>query len=511
MKRILLLILIAALTLFIFSCGKDSGNSNDPIQEKEDTPDVNVNANINITEENSPDPTEAQQELFTPKDVNYGGYKFRMIGFDSFSGSWKAVTYSEIIAEEENGDPINDAIYKRNRAVEDLYNIEIALAPGVSYSARDTHANTVLRSIKSGDDDYDAGLIIGYQMPKILTTPNALIDFKSIQSLDLTSGWWDKKSVKELSVANSLYAIVGDISLYSAFGTVMIYANKNLIQEFDLDDPYKLVRDGKWTWDKLGEMCKAVVKDLDGDNKITYKDQIGIMSESHSLIYSLVAGGQRLTVKDSDDYPVLKINDERTSTGIDTVIGVLRDKDFNMNTGDVTGYGNAFFEFTMPKFRDSQALFFYHQLYTALNLREMEADFGILPAPKLDASQEGYNSVASEWWITYLFVPQTNTDIERTGVILDAMGYYSQKYIMPAFYDVTVTNKLVRDEGSVEMLDIILKNRVYDLASVYNWGDITVIFGDIYGKAQNNFVSAYEKREEKIKTAIEKTIDEMTK
>ncbi|MCL1858737.1 MAG: hypothetical protein FWF92_05835 [Oscillospiraceae bacterium] len=512
MKRILtvLLILIAIFTLILLSCGKEEAKGSD---ESNDLNKNNGNPENNIAAEDSTEPPtdNSQQEAFTPIEADYNGYKFRMIGFDSYQGSWKAVTYSEIFAETENGDPINDALYKRNRAVEELYNIEIALTPGVSYSDRSTHANTVLKSIMAGDDNFDAGLILGYQMPKILTTPNALIDLKTIQSLDLTNNWWDQKSVKELSVANRLYAVVGDISLYSAFGTVVIYSNKDLIQEFDLEDPYKLVKEGTWTWDKLGEMCRAVVKDLDGDNKITYKDQIGIMSESHSLIYSLVSGGQRLTVKDKDDLPVLTVNNERTVSGVDTVISVLRDKNTNMNTGDVTGYGNAFFEFTMPKFRDSQALFFYHQLYTALNLREMEADFGILPAPKLDASQEGYNSVASEWWITYLFVPQTNTDPERTGNILEALGYYSQKYVMPAFYDVTVTNKLVRDEGSVEMLDIILKNRVYDLASVYDWADISGIFRDIYDRAQNNFVSNYEKKEERIKTAIEKTIEEMTK
>ena len=506
MKRILTILLILAIAILplLFSCGNNStvsGNTD------------NNNAINNTDAADSPNTTEVQttEEAFTPKEADYNGYKFRMIGYDSFSGSWKAVTYSEIIAEEENGDPINDAIYKRNRAVEDLYNINIALTPGISYADREKHANTVLKSILAGDDNFDAGLIIGYQMPKILTTPNALTNLKTIQSLDLKNKWWDQKSVNELSVAKRLFAVTGDISLYSAFGTVMIYFNKNLVQEKDLEDPYKLVKDGTWTWDKLNEMCKAVVKDLDGNGTINYKDQIGIMSESHSLIYSLMSGGQRLTNKDANDIPVLAINNERTTKGIDAVIGVLRDKNTNMNTGDVTGFGNAFFEFTMPKFRDSQALFFYHQLYTALNLREMESDFGILPAPKLDLEQSDYKSVASEWWITYLFVPQTNTDPERTGNILDALGYYSKKYVMPAFYDVTVTNKLVRDESSVEMLDIILNNRVYDLASVYNWGNIVAIFDDIYNKGQNNFVSTYEKKEAAINIAIDKTITEMTK
>jgi hypothetical protein len=505
MKRILtgLLILTMLTSLLLFSCGKDSNGSGDTNNNKESGDNVAV-ADVTDTDI-------VKQEEYMPKDVDYGGYKFRMIGYGSYEGSWKAVTYSEIFAEEENSDPINDAIYKRNRTVEALYGIEIALTPGISYADRGAHAGTVLKSIKAGDDNFDAGLIIGYQMPKLLTTPNALIDLKTIGSLDLTNKWWDQKSIKELSVANHVLTMTGDMSLYGALGTVVMYANKELLKEFSLEDPYKLVRDGAWTWDKLQEMCKTVVKDLDGNGKIDHNDQVGIMTEGGSLLLSLMAGGQRITVKDEDDLPVLAINNERTSKSIDTLLGVMRDKTTNMNTGDVTGFGNAFFEFTMPKFRDGKALFFYHQLFSALNLREMEADFCILPAPKLDAEQPGYNSVASEWWITYLFVPQTNQDHERTGIILDALGYYSQKLIMPAFYDVTVTNKVARDESSVEMLDIILKNRVYDLATVYDWSSISGMFSDIYNKGQNNFVSAYEKKEAAIQKAIDKTLDELLK
>jgi hypothetical protein len=256
-------------------------------------------------------------------------------------------------------------------------------------------------------------------------------------------------------------------------------------------------------------MCIEVREDITGTGTFGIHDQVGIMSESGSLLFSLQAGGQRLTTKDENDLPVLTINSERTATAISKVVEILRDRNTNMSTGDVSGFGNAFFEFTMPKFRDSRALFFYHQLFTALNLREMEADFAILPAPKLDETQENYYSVAAEMWITYLVVPQTNQDIDRTGNILNAMGYYSQQYIMPAFYDVTVTHKLARDEGSVEMLDLILKNRVYDLANIYNWGELRQMFEGMYTSRQDNFVSQYERRERAIQNAIDRALEEI--
>jgi len=235
------------------------------------------------------------------------------------------------------------------------------------------------------------------------------------------------------------------------------------------------------------------------------------MAESGSLLNSLRAGGLRLTTKNDGDLPVLVGNSERMSNAIDTVLGVLRDKDTNLSISDITGFGNPYFEFALPKFRDNEALFYYNQMTVGLNLREMEADFGILPAPKLDMGQKDYGSIASEAFLTYMCIPSTNPDPERAGAILEAMGYYSQQFITPAFYDVTVTHKLTRDEGSVEMLNIILHNRVYDLATIYGWGSIADIFGDIYNKSNNNVAAGFEKRTPAINAAIEKTIEEVLK
>ena len=504
LKRIFLMLLILSVTVLAFACDGDTGGSS--IDDTTITPEQGGDEITTAGEDIDYEHT--VPSLLTPIDADFEGYNFRMLGFDSYQGMWVAVSYSEIYAEELNGDPINDSIWHRNRAVEELYNIEISLVP-LCYGHRGGHADVALRSIMAGDDAFDAALIIANQMPRLLTTGNALVELHSIPTLDLSNPWWDQTSVRELSIAHKLFTVTGDISLYGAFGTVVIYFNKQMIEDFGLDNPYELVRNGTWTWDVVYDMTRAVVMDLDGSGIITPFDQIGMMSEGGSLLFSLLAGGERLTVKDENDLPVLAGSNERLIRAIDTVIGVLRAPQVNFRTADVTGFGNAFFEFTMPKFRDGELLFFYHQLFTALNLREMEADFGILPAPKLDATQEGYGSVTAEMWVTFLSVPQTNQDLERTGAILEAMAYHSQRLIMPAFYDVTVTHKLTRDECSVEMLNIILNNRVFDLGDLYNWGGMRGMFSDIHTTAQNNFASRFERQERVIERAIENTLNEI--
>ena len=449
---------------------------------------------------------EEEIEEFEPIDgLDYGGYKFRMLGFESTSGDWKSVSYSEIYAEEETGDPINDSVYKRNRIVENLYNINIELVP-VSYKDRHEVGTRALKPILAGDDLYDIGMIVGICLPTLLNKADALIDLKTISGLDFSKSWWDQNSVKDLSIGGKLYAAVGDMSLYTQTATIVMYANKGLIHEYSLDDPYKLVRDGKWTWDKLSEMCKAVVKDLNGDGTINEYDQLGLLAEIPSLMLGLRSTGAKYVTKDKDDLPVLTLMNDRTAMAVEKISSIINDTDANISINSITSQQNAFHTVAMPKFRDNEALFFYNQLLIALELRDMSADFAILPAPMLDESQDKYYSNVSEFFVTYTCVPQTNTDHERTANIVEAMNHYSRKYVNPAFYDLTVTNKLVRDEESLEMLDILMNNRSFDLGITFNWGDMESMLNPIIANRKNTFASIYESAERRISTAMEKTL-----
>ena len=54
-----------------------------------------------------------------------------------------------------------------------------------------------------------------------------------------------------------------------------------------------------------------------------------------------------------------------------------------------------------------------------------------------------------------LTVPKTQADAERTGTVLDALSYESCKEILPIYYEVTLKQKGLRNENSIEMLNII--------------------------------------------------------
>jgi hypothetical protein len=60
-------------------------------------------------------------------------------------------------------------------------------------------------------------------------------------------------------------------------------------------------------------------------------------------------------------------------------------------------------------------------------------------------------------------VPITDSDVERTGAIIEALCAIGSRDLVPAFYDVSLKTKYSRDEDSESMMDLIKNSIVYDI------------------------------------------------
>ena len=96
-------------------------------------------------------------------------------------------------------------------------------------------------------------------------------------------------------------------------------------------------------------------------------------------------------------------------------------------------------------------------------------------------------------------VPKTAANTEMIGAVMEAMGEYSYKYVVPAYYDITLKVKGTRDENSIEMLDITCNGRVVDFAFVYdNWKGYAFALTHVLKKnGSTEFASYYQKNEKK--------------
>jgi hypothetical protein len=92
-----------------------------------------------------------------------------------------------------------------------------------------------------------------------------------------------------------------------------------------------------------------------------------------------------------------------------------------------------------------------------------------------------------------------------TGHILDALGYYSQQHVTPAFIDTSVKTKAVRDEDSVKMIELVLDTQVFDVAMIYNWGLIESTIPNFVFREDTAFSTQYAKIEKQVLAELEAT------
>lgn len=485
-------LILALLSIFIVSC-KDTG-----------TPDI---TSAESDSESAPEVTTEPAEYIKP-DVNYDGAVIRVMEEVSSSSVWQASSYFDIRAFEESGDPINDAQYKRNRAVEEALGIRFEYVDNNVNGKTDDASPNVRTQIMAADDFADIIFLNGKSFKSLLADDGMLLDFGDFKNLDIGASWWNQNAVEAFTFGNTTKVLTGDISLYSSFAPMLLFLNKNVADIYKLDNCYDLVRSGKWTYDRMKEMCVAVADDLNGDTVLDENDRFGMAEQAGLVGDMLTSCGVKFTDRDSSGKLIPALNTEKTASLVAEFVTFLNDNSINCCAGNYSGkFKNVFFDLHIPMFKNDQILFNYQQLLIAFELRAMDADYGLIPFPKYDEAQENYITATSNSWITFVCVPATVQDTDRIGYVLDALGYYSKQLVTPEFIDTTVRAKSLRDDDSAEMLEIILGNTVYDIAAVYNWGGLRTMVNNMGYNKDVNFASSYAAAEAKILSEMESTMN----
>jgi len=455
-----------------------------------------------------PDSTPAGGEATPEKpphdmpERDYGGYNFTFIvkEFDG-NGYWGA---QDIFAEEETGDPINDAVYKRNRTVEDRYNINIK---EVRAGAHNAPVEKGKKAILSGSHEYDV------IMPELnggagLATQGLLMDLSAnFPYVQFDRVWWDQRANKMLTLGGAQYFLIGDMTLMTNDATWVVMFNKKVVEEYGMGNLYAHVKEDNWTFDAFFGLVRQVSKDLDGNGKFDENDQVGLLTDNGAKTIMVYNTGEMVARKNADDLPYLALNTERAIMVSERVFGVLSDKTVCVHANDLK-MSDPWTNGVNRMFQENKGLFYMLSLTVMHKMRNMDSDFGVMPFPKFDKSQSEYYHTVQPSTANSMVFPITTPDPEMASIIIEDMCYEARDTVRHAYFDITITNKTIRDEESAEMLDLIFSTRIYDLGFIFNWNNIGYMLESVYPDA-GKFVSKYESAEPKALAAMEKTIDEV--
>ena len=440
--------------------------------------------------------TEARIEPDLP-DTKWEGYQFRVLTKGDTNVHWKS---KDIAATEENGDVINDAVYKRNMKIYDRFGVEMVDIPSPN-GTWDLTA-PLRKSVMAASDDYDMVASGFNDAVKNLSTEGMLMELHNVPYMDLSKPWYDQNANEQLSIEGKLFATAGDMILMDNEATLCVLFNKKLAEDYALEGFYEMVKNGKWTIDKMTEFSKLTAKDLDGDGTIGEKDQWGNIGEPLNTYALMVACDAIAVKKNKDDVPVFDVQNEHFYDAFTKAVNLNRDDKVTMFSDNFKA-ADVWADIIDPAFTEGRVLFNTAGLVRVTVFRAMETNFGILPLPKYDESQKEYNSMVSIGCANSIAIP-TTANAERCGAVIEALSAESYYTLKPAYYDIVLKTKNARDDASSEMLDIIFENRIFDIAYMYDWGGL---IGAINGlKTDGKISSTVDSKLKAAEKALEKTL-----
>lgn len=434
-----------------------------------------------------PENTDTLSEALTEEDLyfeeglsteRYDGYNFRILIRKGMIGDQYQETDSENV--------IDSAVFKRNKAVEAKYGITIT----ATESSSGDYETDALNSILAGDDAYD--LIFAHSRAAFAyAVRGALHNVNDIESINTESPWWNADINDSCNINGYQYVLDGDISRQGLGSAMVLFFNKNLFDDLQLEYPYELVRDGIWTFDEFSYLARKGAMDLNGDGIMKLEDdRFGFTTGSYSAPISILyTGGSKIYDKNDEGILELTLYSNKTVDVFDSFFRMM-DSNACAITDGYEGPGI---------FTARRALFTTTTMDMAMAYRSMDDDFGILPYPKYDEDDE-YASVING--IAHLtLIPVTVSDPERTGAITEALCAYGSKYVIPAFYDVSLKTKSARDDESEEMMDIVKESIIYDIGYVAG-GPYQSVGRSLALADSHDFASFYAKYEFEAKESL---------
>lgn len=467
-KKCIALVLLAALmTAALISCGNDSGGGGQAGTEP------------GAAETTTTAATTAY--LDTLKGYDFKGAELGIIA-QSVEGEQPTVPGTEL-----TGEKVLDALYERDKTVQDMYNVKLVYTSEKynTVTSRSQLTADLQAAILAGDCPWLFTINSLADGINNLTLGGYLLNLNANPILQLDQPWWNQNITETMTYNDKLFCQSGPISLAYYYSPCALAYNRTLAESYGIGDLYKNVADGSWTFDKFTEIIKDRSQDLNGDGNMTTDDFYAIMSDelSAAAFYIGVGGKQDAVV---NGVPTFVVGEEANVSRIEKVAKYIGDEKITLRSEGLSGFTSYAVRKT-NQFKTGKSLFCAYNMNGYISqLRDMEDDYGLIPNPKWDEKQERYFTYGSAFGPVGVAIPVTTTNTEMVGVVMESLAYLSYSDVGDLMFNVTLKEKVARDENSKLMLDIIYEDIIYDWTGTYSIGGVNTLVRDVcIGKKEN--------------------------
>lgn len=421
MKRLLILLLCCIL---LVSCG---GN--------DDVSDVSTD----LSETESEDTELNADPLAVLPDADFEGDKTVIWTTD----------LSLVKPENAYDSALKGVMQERIDSIENKFNVEIVIEQKTSAE--------ITKALQSGEN-----------CPDLVIMPSSQSAVNSVNGL-YTNMWslpYFNEAANELggiaeeqTINNSLFMLTGGFN-FAPQNTVVVYANRDLIEKAGMRVPSYAVADGSWTVEKMQEYIAAVSTVAGKPSADIETDIFGFTSagfDTKSLINALWNGSGIDYFGVSKGKPLYAEFDYSLGEAATDAVKKLMDSNTRLNdSGDID---------TAKAFRDGKVLFCVTYFNKFMNNGIItEFDWEILPLPKINDRQENYSSTLTE--AMCVSVPAALKDSYKAGLILSGwiLASRDMEHTLEQYY-ITYSST---DNKNTVMMQTIFDTTHYTLTELYS-------------------------------------------
>ncbi|MBQ8718374.1 MAG: hypothetical protein IJY66_03835 [Clostridia bacterium] len=465
--RIMALLLCAVMLVSAVACGKSGNNGDDTTTapQGEATTPAAGDTTTAAPEETGPVLDEWGREVIedtVPTDLDFGGKTLNILARSDRTGKhrWRVDFYSP----ELNGTVLNDAVYNRNALIADRLNINFNVREeDGQYDVFTAYANIISAAFQAGTHEFD--LVGTYSLYGAQFATQGyfynVLDLEE-QNLNLDQIWWNQSLKEDLTIADRLYMLVGDMNTTTLTRMLAVFFNqKTVAASYDNVDLYKVVNDGKWTMDYLSELISTTWQDLNGDGTADDGDFYGLVTISPSEAYDSICAGMAIEMMERNDKGDWVFTSQ-TELLVDKV-----QKAVNLYWAGNNATRFYSMDPTVTKFAEDGSHFMIITLDKAMEsiLGDMKSDYGVLPMPKYNEEQEMYHTIPQDAF-NMVHVMGDIQDPAMVSAALELMCAESYKTVTPQLFNEVLKVRYMRDDASGQMLDHLRAGLRMDFATI---------------------------------------------
>lgn len=475
-KRLTAACLLLCMLLTALSCGKSDDKTGSDTKNTAGDPAVTTSVQEEATTTAAPETENPYDENgyikdALPDDIDLGGATVNVLIAD-----YNSAYAVDMYAEQLTGDRLKDTVYNVTASVEDRLNVDLEYrADQFVWADFTNYQAKITNEILSGSSSFD--LLFGvHHYAAQMVSNSYFVDLSDTPHVDLSKPWYNQTILDTVMPTDYISFVAGSFSLVNVKSAFTMFYNADLYASLGhTEDLIATVKAGKWTREKLETLAAGAYADLNGSNTADAGDRYGItFGDWNKYCCFPAAFDIEIVGRDAEGGFVCNFDSERANDAVTYLCALIHENETTLpalssSAADAASYmvdsggGNR----VNKLFMDGNAVFTFSLVGDAATISpNVEFNFGILPTPKWDESQESYQTSLQR--SCYALIPTTVTNEANAGAVLEAISSETYRTLVPEYCEVMLKTRYSNSEDVSSMYDLILDSIIFDPGVEYS-------------------------------------------